>query len=181
MPTSFKRRHSRWYEVVLFNQLFLFLLGFAVVVLLPNWIRWGETLMRWPMGESQLNTLIANSLAYAASFTVLHKFKRFPGTSSLPFIIPTLLMSWFTVFAILLFLREEAYARQVLAYSFLLANLWAFAGFFLGKRFQQLKLAVVPFGRGRELEDNPTLALRPVCAIRWRTRLPMRTATWLGR
>ena len=151
MPTSFKRRHSRWYEVVLFNQLFLFLLGFAVVVLLPNWIRWGETLTRWPMGESQLNTLIANSLAYAASFTVLHKFKRFPGTSSLPFIIPTLLMSWFTVFAILLFLKEDQYARQVLAYSFLLANLWAFVGFFLGKRYRQPKLAVVPFGRGMEL------------------------------
>src|SRR5690554_6131067 len=155
VPTSFKRRHSRWYEVVLFSQLFLFLLGLAVVVLLPNWIRWDAALWRWPMSETQLNTLLANSLAYVASFAILHKFKRFPGTSSLPFIIPTLLMSWFTVFAILLFLREELYARQVLAYSFLLANLWAFAGYFLGRRFQQPKLAVVPFGRGLELAGSP--------------------------
>ncbi|NLY41812.1 MAG: hypothetical protein GX055_09355, partial [Desulfovibrionales bacterium] len=155
MPNSFKRRHSRWYEVLLFNQFFLFLLGYVVVVLVPNWIRWGEALMRWPMNETQLNTLIANSLAYTASFFILHKFKRFPGTSTLPFIIPTLLMSWLIVFAIILFLREESYARQVLTYSFLLANLWAFAGFFLGRRFQQPKLAVVPFGRGVELAGNP--------------------------
>lgn len=155
MPNSFKRRHSRWYEVLLFNQFFLFLLGYVVVVLVPNWIRWGEALMRWPMNETQLNTLIANSLAYTASFFILHKFKRFPGTSTLSFIIPTLLMSWLIVFAVLLFLREESYARQVLTYSFLLANLWAFAGFFLGGRFQQPKLAVVPFGRGVELAGNP--------------------------
>ncbi|SFQ68740.1 exopolysaccharide biosynthesis polyprenyl glycosylphosphotransferase [Halopseudomonas formosensis] len=155
MPNSFKRRHSRWYEVLLFNQFFLFLLGYVVVVLVPNWIRWGEALMRWPMNETQLNTLIANSLAYTASFFILHKFKRFPGTSTLSFIIPTLLMSWLIVFAIILFLREESYARQVLTYSFLLANLWAFAGFFLGGRFQQPKLAVVPFGRGVELAGNP--------------------------
>lgn len=155
MPNSFKRRHSRWYEVLLFNQFFLFLLGYVVVVLVPNWIRWGEALMRWPMNETQLNTLIANSLAYTASFFILHKFKRFPGTSTLSFIIPTLLMSWLIVFAVLLFLREESYARQVLIYSFLLANLWAFAGFFLGRRFQQPKLAVVPFGRGVELAGNP--------------------------
>lgn len=155
MPNSFKRRHSRWYEVLLFNQFFLFMLGYVVVVLVPNWIRWGEALMRWPMNETQLNTLIANSLAYTASFFILHKFKRFPGTSTLSFIIPTLLMSWLIVFAVLLFLREESYARQVLTYSFLLANLWAFAGFFLGGRFQQPKLAVVPFGRGVELAGNP--------------------------
>jgi len=154
VPNGFKRRHSRWYEVVLFNQFFLFLLGFAVVVLLPNWIRWGEALMRWPMDDTQLNTLIANSVAYSASFAILRKFKRFPGTSSLPFIIPTVLMCWFTVFAILLFLREESYARQVFAYSLLLANLWAFAGFFFGRRFQQPKLAVVPFGRGMELANS---------------------------
>lgn len=155
MPNSFKRRHSRWYEVLLFNQFFLFLLGYVVVVLVPNWIRWGEALMRWPMNETQLNTLIANSLAYTASFFILHKFKRFPGTSTLSFIIPTLLMSWLIVFAVLLFLREESYARQVLIYSFLLANLWAFAGFLLGRRFQQPKLGVVPFGRGVELAGNP--------------------------
>jgi len=151
---SFNRRHSRWYEIILFSSLFQFCLGFAIVVLLPNWLRWGELLFHWPLRSVQFNTLLANSLAYSVSFFILHKFKRYPGTRSLPFIIPTLLTAWLVVFAALLFLREDTYARQVLIYSFVLANIWAFAGFFLGRRFSKLKLAVVPFGRALELEGT---------------------------
>lgn len=152
---SLKRRHSRWYEVVLFSSLFQFFLGFAFVVLLPNWLRWGELLFDWPLKSVQFNTLLANSVAYAVSFFILHKFKRFPGTRSLPFIIPTILTAWLVVVAVLLFLREDTFARQVLMYSFVLANIWAFAGFFIGRRFSQPKLAVVPFGRALELADTP--------------------------
>lgn len=154
MSKSFNRRHSRWYEIILFSSLFQFCLGFAIVVLLPNWLRWGELLFHWPLRSVQFNTLLANSLAYSVSFFILHKFKRYPGTRSLPFIIPTLLTAWLVVFAALLFLREDTYARQVLIYSFVLANIWAFAGFFLGRRFSKLKLAVVPFGRALELEGT---------------------------
>lgn len=150
---SFKRRHSRWYEVVLFNQAFLLILGFIVVVLVPNWVRWDDWMLEWPLPPPHLNTLLANSIAYMLSASLLYNFKRFPGTSSLRFIIPTVIMSWFTVFAILLFMREEYYARQVLTYSFVLANVWAFAGYFLARRFRQPKLAVVPFGRGAELAN----------------------------
>lgn len=156
MPTSFKRRHSRWYEVVLLNPAFLFLLGFFVVVLLPNWIRWGQLPLHLPINPTHFNTLLANSGAYVLSAAILHKFKRFPGTSSLPFVIPTVMMSWLAVFAVLLFLREGAYARRVLTYSFFLAHVWAFAGYFLAQRYRQLKLAVVPFGRGMELAHTST-------------------------
>ena len=155
MSKSLKRRHSRWYEVVLFSSLFQFFLGFAFVVLLPNWLRWGELLFDWPLKSVQFNTLLANSVAYAVSFFILHKFKRFPGTRSLPFIIPTILTAWLAVVAVLLFLREDTFARQVLMYSFVLANIWAFSGFFIGRRFSQPKLAVVPFGRALELADTP--------------------------
>ena len=154
MPKNFKRRHSRWYEILLFSGLFQFVVGFAIVVLLPNWIRWQDLLLDWPLQAVQLNTLLANSIAYSASFFILHKFKRFPGTRSLPFIIPTVLSAWLVVFSILLFLREDNFARQVLMYSFLLANIWAFAGYFIGRRFSQPKLALVPFGRALELADT---------------------------
>lgn len=140
--------------MVLFNPLFLFVLGYAVVVVLPGWIRWGEQLRQWPMDETHLNTLLANSIAYLLTAAVLHKFRRFHGTNSLRFIIPTVLSAWLGVIAILLFIREENYARQVLAYAFLLANLWAFAGYFLGLRYRKPKLALVPFGRGLELADT---------------------------
>lgn len=155
MSKSFERRHSRWYEVLLFSSIFQFLMGFSVVVLLPNWIRYEDLLFHLPLRSAQLNTVFANSIAFSVSFFILHKFKRFPGTRSLPFIIPTIFTTWLIVFAVLLFLREDSYARQVLMYSFILANAWAFAGYFFGLRFSQPKLALVPFGRGLELADTP--------------------------
>ena len=154
MSDSLERRHSRWYEIILFSSFFQFVLGFAIVVLLPNWMRWGELLFKWPLNNTEINTLLANGIAYVVSFFILHKFKRFPGTRSLPFIIPAILTAWSIVFAILLFLREENYARLVLMYAFLLANMWAFLGYFLGRRFSKPKLAVVPFGRALELADT---------------------------
>lgn len=155
MPNSLKRRHSRWYEVILFSPLFQFFSGFFLVVLLPNWLRWGDVLLRWPLKATEFNTLLANSVAYLIAFFMLHKFKNFPGTRSLPFIIPTILIAWLIVFAALLFLREENYARRVLTYAFILANMWAFFGFFLGRRFSRPKLALVPFGRALELAGTP--------------------------
>lgn len=156
MVPGFNRRHSQWYELILYNRVLHFLVGYAFVVLLPNWIRWGDLLQIWSHDEaSRLPTFIANSAAYCGGFIILHKFRRFPGTNSLPFVIPTIGTAWLSVVAILVFLREESYARQVLLYSFLLANAWAFAGYFLRRRFRQPKLAVVPFGRAMELANIP--------------------------
>lgn len=154
MEQSFERRHSRWYEVVVFSALFQFVVGFLFVVVLPNWLRWGSAVAEWPMPEVQLNTLASNSIAFVFAFFVLRKLRPFPGTSSLSFILPSVIFSWMAVFAVLLFLREETYARQVLFASFVLALIWAFAGSLLAKRYQRWKLAVVPFGRALELKES---------------------------
>lgn len=154
MEQNLKRRHSRWYELIVFNSLFQFFLGLSLVVILPNWLRWGELLLRWPLQDVQSHTLMTNACAYCISFILLHKFKRYPGTRTLPFIIPTVLFSWLLVMSVLIFLRIETYARQVLIYSFILTNMWAFASYFLGKRYSKVKLAIVPFGRALELKTN---------------------------
>ena len=155
MPNSLKRRHSRWYEVILFSSLFQFCLGFVFVAMLPSWLRWGELSLTGVFNTTESNTLLANSVAYVISFFMLHKFKRFPGTRSLPFIIPTVLTAWLIVLAPFLLLREENYARWVLTCAFVLANMWAFLGYFIGRRFTQPKLALVPFGRALELAQTP--------------------------
>lgn len=155
MTHKLQRRHSRWYELLIFNPLFIYLLGFACVVLLPNVLRWDTALLYWPMHEIQFNTFSANALAYTASFLLLFRLKRYPGTRSLPFILPTLVTTWLLVFSVFLFLREEKYARQVLVYSFLLANFWAFAGYFFNRRYSKAKLAIVPFGRALQLINSP--------------------------
>ena len=153
MITPTQRRYSRWYEVILLNNLFLFILGYLVVVFLPSYVHWGDKIFQWPVVEIRFNTVLANSLAYITSFFILRKLKCYPGTRSLPFIIPTVLMTWFVVFSLFLFLREEAYSRPVLAYSFILALGWAFVGHFLARRFRKSKLAVVPYGRALELAN----------------------------
>src|SRR5690554_723552 len=153
MVTNSQRRFSRWYEVLLLNYLFLFILGFIVVVFLPSYLNWGDKLFQWPIVTVRLNTLLANGLAFTASFIILRKLKEFPGTRSLPFIIPTVLMTWFVVFTLFLFFREESYSRPVLASSFVLALGWSFIGHFLSRRFRVSKLAIVPFGRALELVD----------------------------
>lgn len=153
MVTNSQRRYSRWYEVILLNNLFLFILGYLVVVFIPSYVHWGDKIFQWPVVEIRFNTVLANSLAYITSFFILRKLKCYPGTRSLPFIIPTVLMTWFVVFSLFLFLREEAYSRPVLVYSFILALGWAFVGHFLARRFRVSKLAIVPFGRALELVD----------------------------
>lgn len=157
-PTQ--RRHSRWHEVIIFNSIFHFAIGFLLVVALPNWIRWGDLLFRWPLRDVELNTLIANALAYSLVFFLLHKFKNYPGTKSLPFILPTVVFAWLLVMAALIFLRIESYARQVLTYSILLTLAWAFTSHFLSRRFNQTKLALVPFGRALELADSKVASCR---------------------
>lgn len=148
-----QRRFSRWYEILLLDQFFLFLLGYAVVILLPAYIQWASAIFKWPMSSVVFNTLTANTIAYCSSFYILLKLKSFPGTRTLPFIIPTVLTAWLSVFSLFLFFREVAYSRPLLIESFGLAILWAFAGHFLAKRYRQTKLAIVPFGRALELAD----------------------------
>lgn len=154
MPKSLIRRHSQWYEMLLFSSLLQFFIGFTVVVLLPIWLHWNYISLSLPLESVQINTLLSNTVAYSVSFYILYKFRCFPGTRTFPFIIPTLLMTWLVVFAILLFLREEFYSRPVLFWSFVLANIWAFLGYFVGIRFNQPRLALVPFGRALELADT---------------------------
>lgn len=154
MHNKYQRRHSRLYEVILLNSWLQMALGYLLVVVLPGWMRWGASLFVWPLSDVQLNTMLANTVAYILCYYSLHKFKRYPGTRTLPFILPTVLLSWLLVFAVLLFLREEKYARQVLISSSLLALFWSFAGYFLGRRYSRVKLALVPFGRALELVGN---------------------------
>lgn len=154
MHNKYQRRHSRLYEVILLNSWLQMALGYLLVVVLPGWMRWGANLFVWPLPDVQLNTMLANTVAYILCYYSLHKFKRYPGTRTLPFILPTVLLSWLLVFAVLLFLREEQYARQVLISSSLLALFWSFAGYFLGRRYNRVKLALVPFGRALELVGN---------------------------
>ncbi|PWD85364.1 hypothetical protein DC080_06820 [Ignatzschineria cameli] len=41
LTQNYHRRHSRWYEVIIFNFWFQIVIGFLLIVLLPQWLRYG--------------------------------------------------------------------------------------------------------------------------------------------
>lgn len=153
VPKTFQRRHSRWYEQILFSGIFQLLLGFAVVVILPAWIRWPEELLSLSFSQTAWNSNIANALAFSAFFIAVRYIRNFPGAQSLGYIFPTLAFVWLLAVAVLFFLRFE-YARQVLFASYLIANVWVLLGFFIRRKYRVLKLAVVPVGKGLTLSSN---------------------------
>lgn len=152
MSNKLERRHSRWYEVIVFNDFFQLLVSYSVVVVLPNWVRWGEQLFLWPFNTVQLSTLIINSAAFLLSFIILRKLKAYPGTRVLHYILPTIFLSWLLVVASAMLLQAP-YANEVLLGSFGLAMAVAVLAFVMDNDYYKPKLALVPFGRALSLVD----------------------------
>lgn len=150
----FHRRHSRWYEVILFNFWFQLIVGAFFVVLTPHFIRWETLLIKsinWDF--VQINTLIMNSIAFFTASIALKRMQKFPGSRSIGYIFLIITLSWLSISTLLLFLRLE-YTRSILLLSYTFANIWAFLGFFIGRKYYKPKLAIVPFGRALELADT---------------------------
>lgn len=152
MSDVFRRRHSRWYERLLFSGVFLFLVGVFWVVFVPAWLRWDLAFLNWPMrSDVQLNTLLLNMSAFLVVFFVVRRIQRFPGAQTLAYLLPVPVIVWSLGILVLFFLREE-YSRQVLFLSFIATMLWVLLGYFIGRRYRLPKLALVPFGRALELQ-----------------------------
>lgn len=146
------KKITNWRKSILLNPITEFFLAFSIIVVLPSVMRWaieGGTFF----SDYQTNTLLANGVAFSLSFLFLHKLKSMPNTRSLAYIIPTLSVAWLAVLAVFLFLREASYARQVLLYSFLLANAWGFFSYSVLQGLKKPFYAIVPFGRTAELID----------------------------
>ncbi|MDI5891851.1 sugar transferase [Halomonas rhizosphaerae] len=160
MDTShYERRHSRWYEQLLLGLPFQ-LLGLLVVLLLPGLERWGwEFWLR--LQETHSNTLIAIAFSFISSVLTQRRMSRFPGAHIAAYILPTV-TSMFMLSVAFLFFTREGYSRQVLFEGYLLTLVWCFGGYFLGRRFRQLKIAMVPLGEASNLASLNGIDIRPL-------------------
>ena len=159
MPVSqnFHRRHSRWYEVILFNFWFQLTIGFLLIVITPQWLRYAGEIDSLSFAvKSNTNTLYANAFAFLLSFVVLKQLYQFPGSRTIAYIFPMIVGSWLLVIAVLFFTRSQ-YSRSILLWAFLFANLWATAGLFIGRKYYTPKLAIVPFGQATAFIDQKKL------------------------
>lgn len=158
MVQKYERRHSRWYELVLFNRFVQALVGLPVVTLLPAFERWGVEF--WlGMDAVRFNTLVAIATAFILVSLLLRIFLKFPGVRGISFVFPVVTVV-FLVLVSLLFFTREAYSRQVMFGGYVLTLLWFFLGYSIGHRYSRLKLGVVPFGSTSELKESRDVMFR---------------------
>lgn len=91
------------------------------------------------------HTTLANAFAFFLSFVLYKKIQKFPGARLIIYLLPSVTISWASIMGIILLLRLD-YSRSALLMSFLIANCWIVIGYYLGRKYQSLKLALVPYG-----------------------------------
>ncbi|MGC3874652.1 exopolysaccharide biosynthesis polyprenyl glycosylphosphotransferase [Halomonas sp. GXIMD04776] len=158
MKTNFERRHSRWYEKLLLGLPFQLLVGLPFVIFLPSLERWGWEFWLY-LPDVRRNTIAAIALSFFAIVLTLRRMMRFPGAQVAAYIFPTV-STVFLISVAILFFTREAYTRQVMLSGYLLCLMWFYAGYFIGRRYRILKLAVVPLGAALKLKPIHQVELR---------------------
>lgn len=154
----YERRHSRWYERVLLSWLFHLVAGLVVVAFIPAVLGWGWGFWRY-MDPVRVNTLVAISLSFLVIVVTLLRLSRFSGGGFIAYIAPVVTMVFLLSFAVLFFSRSP-YSRSTLGLAYIFALGWCYAGYFVGRRYRYLKLAVVPVGRTVDLASGRNLLVR---------------------
>ncbi|WP_323011821.1 sugar transferase [Castellaniella sp.] len=153
-----ERRHSRWYEIVLLSTPFQMLAGLIVVLLLPAMGAWGLDFWRYPDGP-RVNTQWVVGLSFILIVLVLRRLSGFAGGGLIAHVAPVVSVIYLLAFAGLFFTRSD-YSRPVLLSAYVLSLLWCYAGYFVGRRYRKVKLAVLPMGQDCTLPSGPNLEVR---------------------
>ncbi|WP_345796646.1 sugar transferase [Castellaniella sp. MT123] len=154
----YERRHSRWYEYVLLGGPFQVVAGLLVVAVLPAILAWG-----WPfwqhMDVVRVNTLLAISLSFLFIILTLRRLGQFSGGAIIAHIAPVVTGTFLVAFAALFFSRS-GYSRPILLMAYAAALAWCYAAYFVGRKYRQLKLAVVPLGEAQAIRPQRNLEIR---------------------
>lgn len=146
-----QRRHSRWYERLIFSAGFQLIIGLVCVVILPSFIIWPEGVKNiLNLQPVQLHTMIANGVAYWVAFLLYKKLQKFPGAQTLIYLLPSVTICWAIAVGVILLFRLD-YSRPALLSAFVIANALLILGNQLSRKYHQLKLAIVPFGDYQEV------------------------------
>lgn len=158
MQKRLERRHSRWYEKALLSLPAQLLLGLPFVLLPVTLDRWGWGFW-YELNDVRVNTILAIALCFVAVALTHRRILRFPGAHVAAYLLPTTTAFFLLAIAVFFFTRES-YSREVLFSSYLLCLVWFYVGYFLGRRYRRIKLALVPIGAALELESTRDTDLR---------------------
>ncbi|WP_448152345.1 sugar transferase [Castellaniella caeni] len=130
----------------------LFVLGIPVVSI------WGPHF--WTRLDGvRINTLWVVALSFLLVMLMLRRLSRFSGGSIIAHIAPVASSVFLLAFAGLFFTRSD-YSRPVLLTAYVLCLLWCYAGYFIGRRYRRVKLAVLPMSPPCTLASAPNLEIR---------------------
>lgn len=146
-----KKRHSLWYERIVFSTMVLIIFGILFTVLLPAFLVWGSELF---LLDTRVNTIFATALAFVLISLSLKILLKFPGNKSSSFIFSTVVSWYFVVFAVLMIFRFN-YSTFLLTVSFVLTNIFVFIGYMLSRKWVIPKIAFIPLGRAKGLYKIP--------------------------
>lgn len=160
MVTSDKKRHSKWYEQLVFSSLFQFLLAAVFTIALPAY------LFNWLEGPFRTQrsfdfAVYAALAACAITYLTYARFRSLPSSRSLQVLLPVVCLYWFVAGSVAIFIEPKMLKKMYYVFFFL--NLgWFSAGWYLGRKYYLPKLAIVPYGNAVEFFDLPEVVSFPL-------------------
>ncbi len=147
-----QRRNSRFFKRLLLSRKLQLLLGFVVAVLLPAVVIWGEGF--WTMADAvQQATFFAITLSYWCSLSTVQHISRLPGARGYLLSLPVTSVCFAIPFVMFRFMAIEPNETLYLT-SYILTASFCTSGYWIGRHYRVLKLAVVPFGKAPSLCHN---------------------------
>ncbi len=128
------------------------LVGWLLVSLLPALVLFWEFITNDNILATQINSVIASSVALILSLIGLERLTQFPGQKSMVTVLPTLLASGLIVGLLLLIFRVP-YSVYYLSLSAVLGLLFFFISQIYLRAVTQVTIGYVPIGRCQNLSD----------------------------
>ncbi|QIW15371.1 hypothetical protein A4G20_02990 [Pasteurellaceae bacterium RH1A] len=142
------KRHSLWYERLLFSTTVLSILGICFTVFMPAFFLWENK--PWIL-DTRSNSIVATSISFVGIAITLRALMKYPGNKSSSFILSTVFSWYFIVLGVLTLFRLE-YSVQFLLVNFFSTLTFCFIGYFLARRWIIPKIAFVALGKAINID-----------------------------
>lgn len=149
---KYERRHSRWYEQIIYGAPFQLFTGLLLVVLFNAWLLWDAVDIELH-DNAKRHSVIAVAVTFAFVLIALRKFKRFPGCQSIIQIFSSVTIGFATLLAVMFFLRLD-YSRPFILNGYVFSLIWFFCAYALGRKYRRQKFALVPDPSVTQLKEN---------------------------
>ena len=128
--------------------------GLLFAVLAPALFRWPDLSLITAQANASLQlAMLGSFLALVIGYWALRQVIAYPGVQATQYIFPTFAVVYAIVIVAFFFLRVD-YSRYQFWASFVVAVVWFYACFFLGRRALRQRFGLVEAGETRSSDDD---------------------------